>query len=80
MYFLDKDTALQKTHCSTKISTQKEKQKLDENIKQSYVEVTNTYPSSGCNTRQWGLSNPWMTAFLKDPSSLATLICFLLAS
>lgn len=34
----------------------------------------------GCNTRQWGLSNPWMTAFLNDPSSLATLICFLLAS
>lgn len=39
-----------------------------------------THPRIGCNTREWGLSNPWMTAFLKDPSSLATLICFLLAS
>lgn len=41
---------------------------------------TQTHPRSGCTTRQWGLSSPWITAFLKEPSSLATLICFLLAS
>lgn len=39
-----------------------------------------TYPRIGCSTKEWGLSSPWITAFLKDPSRRATLICFLFVS
>lgn len=39
-----------------------------------------TDPRSGWTTRPWGCSSPCTTAFLKEPSSRATLICFLLVS
>lgn len=42
--------------------------------------LARTHPRRGWTTRPWGLSSPWMTAFLKEPSSRATLICFLLVS